>query len=67
MDARLNQNEAELGVLVIPVALKVLAHGDGLLDQVVEVLRQRRRKTCSSAMGAGEKNGYSGYDATSIA
>ena len=30
MDARLDENEAELGVLVLAVALEVLADGDGL-------------------------------------
>ena len=30
MDTGLDQNEAELGVLVLAVALKVLADGDGL-------------------------------------
>jgi hypothetical protein len=39
VDAGLDQNEAELGVHVLVVALKVLAHGDGALDQAVEVLR----------------------------
>ena len=31
VDAGLDQNEAELGVLVLAVALEVLADGDGLL------------------------------------
>ena len=30
MDARLDENEAELAVLVLAVALEVLADGDGL-------------------------------------
>ena len=38
MDSRLDENQSELGVLVLPVALEVLADGDGLLDEVVEVL-----------------------------
>ena len=31
MDAGLDENEAEFGVLVLAVALEVLAHGDGLV------------------------------------
>lgn len=45
VDARFNENEAELGVLVLAVALEVLAHGDSLLDEVVQVLRELRRET----------------------
>lgn len=44
VNARLDEDEAELGVLVLAVALEVLAHGDGLLDEVVEVLRELRRE-----------------------
>lgn len=32
MDTGLDENEAELGVLVLSVALKVLPDGDGLID-----------------------------------
>ena len=32
MDARLDQNETELGVLVLAIALEMLADGDGLRD-----------------------------------
>jgi len=39
VDSGLDQNEAELGVLVLAVALKVLADSDSLLDQHVQVLR----------------------------
>ena len=39
VDTALDQNEAELGVLVLAVALQVLAHAHGLLDEVVQVLR----------------------------
>lgn len=36
MDTGLDQNEAELGVLVLAVALEVLADGDGLdIDTMV--------------------------------
>jgi len=38
VDTGLDQNEAELGVLVLAVALEVLADGDGLLDEHVKVL-----------------------------
>ena len=40
MDSALNKNESELGVLVLPVSLKMLSDGDGLLDQIVAVLGQ---------------------------
>ena len=40
VDPALNKNESELGVLVLPVPLKMLPDGDGLLDQVVAVLGQ---------------------------
>ena len=42
----LDEHEAELRVLVLAVALKVLPHRHRLLDEVVEVLRQLRSKTC---------------------
>ena len=45
MNAGLDQNEVELGVLVLSVLLEVLAHRDGLLDEVVEILRQIRAHT----------------------
>ena len=32
MDTGLDENQAELGVLVLAVALEVLADGDGLAD-----------------------------------
>ena len=38
VDSGLDENEAELGVLVLPVALQVLADGDSLLDKEVDVL-----------------------------
>lgn len=37
VDAGLNQNQAELAILVLAVALQVLAHGHGLLDEAVQV------------------------------
>ena len=45
VDTGLDKNEAELGVHVLAVALKVLADGNGLLDEVVKVLRDLRSKT----------------------
>jgi len=47
VDTRLDKNEAELGVLILAVGVKVLADGDGLLDEVVEVLRETGSKTRS--------------------
>eukprot|EP00965_Chrysotila_dentata_P199608 6179489-Pleurochrysis_carterae.AAC.1 len=38
VDARLDEDESELGVLVAAELVEVLAHGDGLLDEAVEVL-----------------------------
>lgn len=42
MDTGLDQNETEFAILVLAVALKVLADGDSLLDQKVQVLRDLR-------------------------
>lgn len=39
VDTGLDQNETELGIAVLAVALQVLADRDSLLDQVVQVLR----------------------------
>lgn len=59
MDAGLDQDQVELGVLVLAVLLEVLSDGDRLLDQVVEVLGQRRRETVSlqdaEDLGAGDR------------
>ena len=38
MDPGLDQNQPELGILVLPVPLQVLADGHGLLDEEVHVL-----------------------------
>ena len=38
MDSRLNKNQTEFAVLVLAVALQMLADGNSLLDQVVEIL-----------------------------
>lgn len=45
VDSRLDQNQSELGVLVLSVSLQVLSDGDSLLDQVVQVLRDVRGQT----------------------
>ena len=42
MDTRFDQNETELAILVLAVALKVLADGDSLLDEEVKILRDLR-------------------------
>lgn len=44
MDPRLDQDQAELRVLVAAAALEVLADGDRLLDHAVEVLGDFGRK-----------------------
>ncbi len=45
VDTGLDENEAELGVLVLAVRLEVLAHGNGLFDEVPEILGDLGRKT----------------------
>lgn len=45
VDARLDQNKAVLRVLVLALLLKVLADRHGLLDEVVQILRELRGKT----------------------
>ena len=40
MNAALNQNQAELSILVLAVPVQVLADGHCLLDEVVHILRQ---------------------------
>merc|ERR1740122_694351 len=42
VDAALHENQAELRVLVFAVLVEMLADGDGLLDEIVEVLGQIR-------------------------
>lgn len=39
VDAGLDQTEAVLGIEILAVGVQVLADRDGLLDQVVEILR----------------------------
>lgn len=38
MDSRFDQNQSELGVLVLSVSLQVLSDRDSLLDQEVQIL-----------------------------
>lgn len=45
MNSAFNQNQTELRISVLSVPLQMLAHGDGLLDQVVQVFRQVWSKT----------------------
>lgn len=42
VDPALNENQAELGILVLSVSLQMLPDSHGLLDEVVEILRQVR-------------------------
>lgn len=44
MDSAFNQDKSELRVLVLLVAVQVLSHGDSLLDQHVQILRDGRGK-----------------------
>ena len=43
----LDQNKAELGVLVFPIAFKVLPHGDGLYGNVSKGYRLIRKEMCT--------------------
>lgn len=45
MDSGFDQNQSELGVLVLSVSLQVLSHGNSLLDQEVQVLWDLRSQT----------------------
>ena len=51
MDSRLDQNETELGVPVLPVDLKVLSDGNRLFDEVPEVLRDGWAKSYPQTKG----------------
>lgn len=44
VNSALNQDKSELGVLVLLVALQVLSHSDGLLNQHVQILGDGRGK-----------------------
>ena len=45
MDPGFDENEPELGILILAVPLQMLPDADGLLDQVVDVLGQIRSQT----------------------
>jgi hypothetical protein len=45
VDSALDEDEAELAVLILSVSLQVLPNVHGLLDQVVEVLGDLRSET----------------------
>lgn len=47
VDTALNKNQAELGVLILTVALQMLTHLNSLLDKHVQILRDFRGKTVS--------------------
>ena len=72
MNSALNKDEMELGVLVLSVSLEMLTDGDGLLDQVIEVLWDLRGNTLdledsqnlgtSNALNLGDTHGVSKSD-----
>ena len=45
MDSALDEDEAELAILILSVSLQVLPNVHGFLDQVVEVLGDLRSET----------------------
>jgi hypothetical protein len=51
MDPRLDKDKTELGVLVLPVGLEVLAHGNRLFDEVPKVLRDGWAKSYPQTKG----------------
>lgn len=51
VNARLDQDETELGVLVFAVDLKVLAHGHRLFDEVPKVLWDGRCQSYPQTKG----------------
>jgi hypothetical protein len=46
VDTGLNENETELGVLILAVTLKVLADGNSLLDEHVQILGELGSEAC---------------------
>ncbi len=57
VDSRLDENKAELGVLVVSVALQVLSDGHGLLNQMIQILRQSGSKSCTVVEAYGWREG----------
>ena len=51
VDTRLDENQAELGVLVLAVRLEMLAHGNRLFDEVPKVLRDGWAKSYPQTKG----------------
>ena len=51
MDPRLDEDKTELGVLVLPVDLEVLADGNRLFNEVPEVLRDGWAKSYPQIKG----------------
>ena len=47
VNSALDENQPELGVLVFPVGLQVLTHGNRLFDEVPKVLRNGWAKSYS--------------------
>ena len=45
VDPALDKNQPELGILVFPVPLQMLADSNCFLDQIVQILRNLRSKT----------------------
>ena len=53
MDPALDENETELGVLVLAVRLQMLADSNRLFDEVPKVLRDGWAKSCPKTKGKG--------------
>jgi len=51
VDSAFDQDKSELGILVLLVAIQVLSHGNSLLNQHVQILRDSRGKTCLEMRG----------------
>jgi len=45
VDTSLDENQTELGILILAVLLKMLADSDSLLDEVIKILGDAGRKT----------------------
>jgi len=59
MNSGLDENQSELGVLVLAVALEMLSYGNSLFDKHVQVFRNLRCQTFSLK---DAKNLVSGHD-----
>ena len=47
MNSALNKNQPELRIFVLPIPLQVLANSNGLLNQMVKILRNPRSQSVS--------------------